>query len=172
MAARTARTGSGRKPGSDLDLELVARLLLLALVAQLPSIQHNRVAADVLAALKPTLLGDAAAPRLGEQIAELRLQLAGSSVSGGAGSSGGSDSGSEGSGPELPSARQLQVVWHVLSLMLAETPNAPLLLGPRGTSEMGEHAARGLLQLQPSNPRSSYAMGKVAVMNHRWVSCV
>ncbi|PRW59610.1 hypothetical protein C2E21_1912 [Chlorella sorokiniana] len=159
---------SGRQPGGDLSLVRVSRLLLLALVAQWPSIQHNQVAADVLAALKPALLGEAAAARLDRQLSELRQQLVGSGDgagdSSGATTSSGAASGS--GGAELQSAQQLQVVWHLLSLQLAETPNAPMLLTPRGASEMAVHAARGLLQLAPSNPRSSYAMGKVAVMNH------
>ena len=172
---------SGCQAGGQLDLETVVRALLLVLVAQWPLINQARVAADVLAALKPALLGEVAAERLDRQIAQLQQLLAGSggSGSGGAGSgsgagedgsSGGSASGtsSSSSEPKLPSARQLQVVWHVMSLLLSETPEAPAVMSPRAVSDMAVHAARGLLQLEPDNPRSSCSMGKVALMNDRW----
>lgn len=157
--------GGGREPGSELDLEMVARLLLLVWVTQLPGFSLTQVAADALAALKPALLGNAAAARLDRQIAELQQKVGGGSSGGGAGSSSGASSSSS-SVPELPSARQLQIVWHALSLEVAGSTAAPMQLPPVAVSRMAEQAARGLLALEPHNPRSSYAMGKVAVMNH------
>ncbi|KAL4451887.1 hypothetical protein ABPG75_007549 [Micractinium tetrahymenae] len=76
--------------------------------------------------------------------------------------------GDEAAGAEhaLPTVDQLQVVWHVLQLELVGHVNAPSQLAKGRISAAAEEAARGLLRLQPRNPRSSFAMGKVAVMNH------
>lgn len=143
---------TGRMPSAEPDLALVARLLLLAAISVCPEIQQASIGVEALQALKPALLGDAAAARLNRQLQQLQQRLAGAGAGG---------------DPELPTARHLQVAWHALLLRLTVDVHVPEVLPPWRVSALGEEAARGLLQLEPNNPRSSLAMGKVAVMNHR-----
>ena len=125
--------------------------MLLAAVSDLLGINQANEGPCALQALKPALLGEAAAARLDRQLAQLQRRLAAGAAGWG--------------GAELPTAQQLQVAWHGLSLVLAsaDVPGIPEELELSG---LAEEAARGLLQLEPDNPRSSWWLGRIAVMNH------
>ena len=67
----------GSLPGGRADLALVARALLLALVAQLPGLEQFQVGFDVLHAVKHALFGQRGAAELTRQLAELEEECRG-----------------------------------------------------------------------------------------------
>ena len=139
--------------GEALDLEDVARLLLLASEAKdlESSMQHLSLVA--LEALEPALCEAPAAAHLAQQLAQLQReqqQLASGS----------------GSGSEVPSVQQLQAVRHMIALALVDLRLHKSQL-PGGEAaclmQLAEGAAKALRALRPDDARSSLACAKAAM---------
>lgn len=125
-------------------------------VAAYPEIRQFGVGLDVLAAIQKPLFSSSTS--LDSQLARLQEHC------GGSGSSSSSSQG--GGGPSEPlTAAQLQAAWAALAIDLAEQAGSQGQAPQARVSAVTEQAARALLRLQPTNPRSSFMMGMAAVVN-------
>lgn len=131
------------------DLELLARLLLLASLSIEPGFEQTRLGCDILAALGPALSGEQVQALLSRQLLELEQQLE---------SSGGSFK------PDLPSVQQLQAAQHSISVQLFMQSQRDTLPQQALASllQLAENATLQHLAQQPNSPRYSLERGVLA----------
>ena len=150
---------SGSLPGGEADLGLVARLMLLARLAQWPGIGDYQAGLDALMAARRNLFTAASTRQLEQQLAQLAQQCTGAG-------SNDTDASRAGTGgchplPPLPSVQQLRAAWHVLAFELAYSTH--LQAPPAAASATMHESARALLAMHPDSPGCCYLVGRAAV---------